>query len=154
MTSRLPLALLVLRLGCGAFLIVWASLKFLRPEWMVNVFKGTYGIASASPDWAYAVGSLQMVLAIAFTLGLLRRFTYPLATLMHATGIVGAFLTGSVLFKGGIIGAVSSGKFEIGYVNFPANLLWTSLATLGAFLALWLLWREDRYTLDRMIGRG
>ena len=151
--NRIPLALLILRLACAAFLIVWASLKFLRPEWMVNVFKGTYGIASASPDWAYGVGVVQMALVILFTVGLFRRFTYPAVAIMHGTGIVGALLTGNALFKGGILNAVSTGTYEIGYTQFPANLLWTSVATLGALVALWLMWREDRYTIDGLRAR-
>ena len=125
--TRLAVALLVLRLGAGAFLVVWASLKFLRPEWMVNVFRGTYGIASASPDWAYAVGAAQMTLVALFVIGLGRRIVYPAVVLMHATGVVGAALSGALW----------------NFTNYPQNLLWTSVAALGALVALALVWRAD-----------
>ncbi|MDD9910569.1 MAG: hypothetical protein OXR62_12885 [Ahrensia sp.] len=153
LTTRLNLALLSIRLAVGAFLIVWASLKFLRPEWMVNVFRGTYGLDWVTQDYAYAVGAVQMALALAFVLGLLRTPVYAAVTLMHATGIIGAFLSGSVLVKGGLIKAINTGTFEIGYINFPANLLWTSVATLGALVALFLLRRHDGYTIDGLRNR-
>ena len=133
--TRLPLALLVIRLTAGAFLLVWASLKFLRPEWMQNVFRNTYGIAQADQSWAFTVGAVQMALVVAFILGFARRVTYPAVTLMHATGIIGAALSGALW----------------NFTNYPNNLLWTSVATLGALVALTMLWREDRYTLGAWI---
>ena len=153
MPKRLPLALLILRLGIGAFLLVWASLKFLRPEWMVNVFRNTYQLDWITADYAYAVGSLQLILVLAFIFGLFRTISYGLTTIMHGTGIIGALLGGNVLFKGGIIGAVTSSTFEIGYTQFPANLLWTSVSTLAALVALFLLRHADRYTIDGLRNR-
>jgi len=165
--SRLSIALLILRLGIGAFLLVWASLKFLRPEWMGNVFRGTYGqtwlkadvglnIAGMEfgfNDIAYAVGTLQMVLVALFILGVWRTLTYGAVTIMHGTGIIGALLSGGLLFKGGLIKALSTGSFEIGYTSFPANLLWTSVATLTALIALFLLRHQDGFTLDGLLRR-
>lgn len=149
----LAIALLIIRLTTGAFLFVWASLKFLRPEWMVNVFRGTYGLEWVTADYAYAVGMAQMVVVVLFLLGAFRTVTYGFVTLMHATGIIGALLSGSLLFKGGLIKAISTGTFEIGYINFPANLLWTSVATLGALVALFLLRHGDRYSIDGLRNR-
>ncbi|EFL88673.1 hypothetical protein [Ahrensia sp. R2A130] len=149
----LAISLLIIRLTTGAFLFVWASLKFLRPEWMVNVFKGTYGLDWVTADYAYAVGGLQMAIVLLFLLGLFRTPVYAFITAMHATGIIGALLSGSLLFKGGLIKALSTGNFEIGYVNFPANLLWTSVATLGALVALFLLRHGDRYSIDGLRKR-
>jgi len=153
LTTRLNIALLTIRLTAGAFLLVWASLKFLRPEWMVNVFRGTYGLEWITQDYAYAVGSVQMALVLLFILGLFRTPVYALVTIMHGTGIIGALLSGGMLFKGGLIKALSTGTFEIGYTNFPANLLWTSLATLGALVALFILRNHDGYTIDGMRTR-
>ncbi len=153
LTTRLGLALLVIRLTAGAFLLVWASLKFLRPEWMVNVFKGTYGLEWITQDHAFAVGSVQMILVLVFILGLFRTPIYALVTIMHGTGIISALLWGGMLFKGGLVNAIATGTFTIGYINFPANLLWTSLATLGALIALFMLRRHDIYTIDGLRNR-
>lgn len=154
LTTRLNVALLAIRLTTGAFLLVWASLKFLRPEWMVNVFRGTYGLDWVTQDYAYAVGSVQVALVLLFIFGLFRTPVYALVTIMHGTGIIGALLSGSMLFKGGLIKAVSTGTFEIGYTNFPANLLWTSVTTLGALVALFILRNHDGYTIDGLRKQG
>lgn len=159
---KLNLALFIIRLGVGSFLIVWASLKFLRPEWMGNVFRNTYKMTWLTKDAgidflgmqfgfleiAYTVGALQMAVVLIFVVGLWRTLSYGFITLMHATGIVGAFLSGGLLFKGGFIKAISTGTFEIGYINFPANLLWTSVATLAALIALFVLRHHDGWTID------
>lgn len=152
--ARLYTALLIMRLSIGAFLIVWTSLKFLRPEWMVNVFRGTYGLDWVTKDYAFFVGALQGVLVLLFIVGLWRTVTYALVTIMHGTGIVGAILGGNALFKGGLIDAVLNNRFEIGYTQFPANLLWTSVATLGALVALFLLRLHDNYTVDGLRYRN
>ena len=151
---RLNVSLFIMRLSIGAFLLVWSSLKFLRPEWMVNVFKGTYKQTWVTQDHAFIVGALQMLVVIIFILGLWRTATYLFVTLMHATGVLGTLLGGSLLFKGGLIKALSTGTFTIGYINFPANLLWTSVATLGALVALFLLRHHDGWTVDGFRKRG
>ena len=147
-TRRLNTALLIIRLTVGAFLMVWASLKFFRPEWMVNVFRNTYKLDWVTQDYAYFVGALQMLVVIIFILGLWRTVTYAFITLMHSTGVIGTLLSGSLLFKGGLIKAFATGNFQIGYTNFPSNLLWTSVATLGALVALFILRHHDGYTID------
>ena len=145
---RLSFSLLILRLFIGAFLIVWASLKFLRPEWMVNVFKGSYKLSWVTQDHAFIIGALQLLIVIIFILGLWRTVTYAFITLMHSAGVIATLLNGNLLFKGGLIKAVSTGVFKIGYINFPANLLWTSVTTLGALVALYILRHHDDYTID------
>ena len=144
--NRMNIALLIMRLSIGAFLAVWASLKFYRPEWMGNVFRGTYkmtwlkkdvgidflGMEFGFLDIAYAAGTLQMLIVLLFVLGIWRTPVYALVTLMHATGITGAALGGS-LWK---------------FTTYPQNLLWTSVATLGALIALFILRHQDGLTID------
>lgn len=144
--ARLNFALLVMRLSIGAFLAIWASLKFLRPEWMGNVFRNTYkmtwlekdvgiglfGMEFGFLDIAYAVGSFQMLIVLLFVLGVWRTPVYGFVTLMHATGITGAALSGS-LWR---------------FTSYPQNLLWTSVATLGALVALFILRHQDGLTID------
>ncbi len=146
--TRLNVALFIMRLSIGAFLFVWASLKFLRPEWMVNVFKGSYKQAWVTQDHAYIVGALQMLVVIIFLLGLWRTVTYLFITLMHGTGVISTLLGGNLLFKGGLIKSIISWEFAIGYSRFPSNLLWTSVATLGALVALFILRHHDGWTID------
>ncbi len=146
--TRLNAALFIIRAGIGAFLVVWASLKFLQPKWMVNVFTNTYKLDWVTQDHAFIVGTLQMFVVIIFILGLWRTVTYAFITLMHGTGILSTLLGGNLLFKGGLIKAITTGTFEIGYTSFPSNLLWTSVATLAALVALFLLRHHDGWTID------
>lgn len=129
--NRLALSLLIIRLSAGAFLGVWASLKFFRPEWMVNVFRGTYKLDFITQDFAFAVGALQMLIVVLFIIGFQRTIFYALVALMHSAGVIGSLP--SLLFK---------------FTNYPQNLLWTSVPTLGALVALFLLRKHDVFTID------
>lgn len=104
---------------------MWASLKFYRPEWMVNVFRNVYGQAWVTQDLAFLVGGLQMAIVIAFLIGFARKYVYGFIVLMHATGVIGSYAN------------------LINFTKYPNNLLWTSVATLGALIALFLLRESD-----------
>lgn len=130
---KLELALLILRVSIGAFLAVWASLKFLRPEWMVHVFRNSYGQAWVTQDLAFVVGTLQALIVLAFLIGFARTITYGFVTLMHATGVIASIPS------------------LMNFTKFPSNLLWTSVATLGALIALFIL--RDWDNLFSVSGR-
>ena len=132
--EALPLALLVQRLAIASFLAVWTSLKFLRPEWMANVY-GWLPVDFQALDIAFWAGVAQAILVTLFALGLFRTPVYAAVTLMHATGVVTAAAAGRLW----------------NWSEYPNNLLWTSVATLGALVALFLLRRADRYTLDGLL---
>lgn len=134
--NRLALSLLIIRVSAAAFLGVWASLKFFRPEWMVNVFRGSYGLEFVTQDYAYFVGSLQMFIVVLFLIGFQRTIFYGFTALMHSAGVIVSIPT--LLFK---------------FTNYPANLLWTSVPTLGALVALFLLREHDNWTVDGLRGR-
>lgn len=122
---KLEIALLILRLSIGAFLVAWASLKFIRPEWMVNIFRNAYGQAWVTQDMAFFVGSIQALLVLAFLIGFARTITYGLVTIMHATGVIGS-----------IPGLIS-------FTNYPNNLMWAAVAVLGALVSLFILREWD-----------
>lgn len=125
-TKRIEIALLIIRLSAALFLGLWASLKFLRPEWTQNIFKGAYqlgqfGLETLPPEVSYTLGGLQIMIVLAFATGLWRFWTYGLMMLMSAAGVLGSM--GSYLT----------------YYNYPKNLMLTSIPTLGALVALFLL---------------
>ncbi|MEE9376000.1 MAG: hypothetical protein V3V04_06665 [Rhizobiaceae bacterium] len=152
LTPKLNIALLLIRVTVAAFLGVWASLKFYHPEWMGNVFRGTYGLTWLKKDVgleflgmefgfldiAYAVGTLQLFIVLLFVLGIFRTPVYAMVTIIHATGVIGTTLSGALW----------------NWTKFPNNLLWTSVATLGALLALFILRHHDGYTIDGMRNRN
>ena len=133
-------ALLIQRLSIAAFLAVWTSLKFYRPEWMRNVYKDAFDPATLGLDWAQTAtiaGVAQAVLVALFALGLFRTPVYGLVVLMHGAGVVTAAMSGRLA----------------AWTMFPNNLLWTSVATLGALVALFLMRAHDRYSVDGLLRR-
>ena len=146
LTRKLNIALLIIRVSAASFLGVWASLKFYHPEWMGNVFRNTYGMTWLKKDVgisflgmdfgfldiAYMVGSLQLLVVLLFVLGIYRTPIYAMVTIIHATGVIGVALRGALW----------------NWTKFPNNLLWTSVVTLGALIALFILRHHDSYTVD------
>ena len=125
MTSerRIEIALLIIRITTAIFLGMWATLKFHRPEWTQNIFKGAYKIdfLEVTHQFSYTLGVIQIIVVLAFALGLFRFWTYGLMMLMSAAGVIG-----------------SLGSF-LTYYNYPKNLMLTSIPTLGALIALFIL---------------
>jgi len=132
---KIEIALLIMRLSAAIFLGLWATLKFHHPEWTQNIFKGAYRIEffEVTNAMAYTFGILQLMIVVAFAIGLWRFWTYGLMMLMSAAGVIG-----------------SLGSFAA-YMNYPKNLMLTSIPTLGALIALFIL--RDLDNLLSMSGR-
>ena len=127
-TRKIEIALLIIRLTAAIFMGLWASLKFIRPEWTQNIFQGSYKIevllfflAPISIQFVYVLGVIQIIIVPAFALGLWRTWTYGLMMLMSAAGVLGS------------LGSYMS------YFNYPKNLMLTAIPTLGALIALFIL---------------
>ncbi|WP_045391600.1 hypothetical protein [Falsirhodobacter sp. alg1] len=128
--TRIPVALLIMRLTIAAFFAAWSSLKFYRPEWFENVFKNVYGLEFASQNMSWVVGLIQMLLVLLFVIGFLRTYTYGAIALMLCAGVVGSIPS------------------LMEYTTYPNNLMWAGVPTLGAAISLFLLRDYDRYTVD------
>ncbi len=134
-SKKIEIALLIIRVTTAIFLGLWATLKFWRPEWQRNIFSGSYniGFIEISDAISYGLGTLQLVVVFAFLIGLWRFWTYGLMMLMSAAGVLG-----------------SLDSFLV-YYNFPKNLMLTSIPTLGALVALFIL--RDLDNLLSVSGR-
>ncbi|MEM8651280.1 MAG: DoxX protein [Pseudomonadota bacterium] len=135
-TKKIEIALLIIRVTTAIFLGLWATLKFWRPEWQRNIFSGSYniGFIEITDVISYGLGALQLVVVFAFLIGLWRFWTYGLMMLMSAAGVLG-----------------SLDSFLV-YYNFPKNLMLTSIPTLGALVALFIL--RDMDNLFSISGRN
>ena len=122
-TRKIEISLFIIRITAAIFLGLWATLKFHHPEWMQNIFKGAYKISfiEITPTIAYTAGVLQLLIVVLFAIGFKRFWTYGLMMLMSGAGVLG-----------------SLGSF-VQYMNFPKNLMLTSIPTLGALIALFIL---------------
>ena len=132
---RIEIALLVIRITAAIFLGLWATLKFHHPEWQRNIFEGAYNVSffTVTDNLSYFLGAVQIIIVLAFVSGFMRTWTYGLMMLMSAAGVIG-----------------SLGSF-ITYYNYPKNLMLTSIPTLGALIALFIL--RDMDNLLSLSGR-
>ncbi|MDN2662988.1 hypothetical protein [Psychromonas sp. 14N.309.X.WAT.B.A12] len=88
--NRLQTSLFSLRLGVFIVMFVWTMDKFVNPGHSVVVFEKYYGLGS-SDLISYLIGSLQLLLVLAFVAGIKKRFTYGLIFLMHGGSTLSAF---------------------------------------------------------------
>ena len=132
---RIEIALLIIRITAAIFMGLWATLKFHHPEWQRNIFEGAYNISffTVTDNLSYFLGTVQIIIILAFVSGFMRTWTYGLVMLMSAAGVLG-----------------SLGSFMT-YYNYPKNLMLTSIPTLGALMALFIL--RDMDNLFSLSGR-
>lgn len=90
LTGRLQTSLLTLRLGVFIVMFVWTMDKFVNPGHSVVVFEKYYGLGS-SDLISYLLGTVQLLLVLAFVTGIKKRFTYGLIFLMHGGSTLSAY---------------------------------------------------------------
>jgi len=125
--NELPVALLILRLGLGAFLLLFGIDKLVAPATTMEVITHFYGLI-VSHGTVLAAGALEVLLGLAFLAGWRKTLSYGLGLLLHA---VSTLATWRELLA-----------------PFGANHLFlAAIPVLTAFIALFLLRRYDTLTL-------
>jgi len=124
MSNReLLVALFILRLGLGAFLLLFGIDKLVAPATTVEVFARFYGLA-VSHGMAYGAGVLEILLSLAFLAGLWKTLSYGLGLLLHAVSTLATYQ-------------------ELLSPFGTNHLFLAAVPVLAAFLALFLLRRHD-----------
>lgn len=122
-TSDFAIPLFVLRLGLGAFVLLFGVDKLVAPDVAAGVYAGFYGM-NASTALIYAAGALEAVLGAAVLLGAWKTLSYGLALAVHAVSTLATYR-------------------EL-LAPFGANHLFlAALPVLAGFVALFLLRRYD-----------
>ena len=129
--NRVPLALLLLRVGIFTLMIAWTIDKFVRPDHTAHVFEQFYALKGMGHGISYALGALELVLLLGFLLGVAKRLTYGAVLVLHAVSTLSAFRQYAAPFQG------------------PNLLFFAAWPALAACLALYLL--RD---LDTHVVRG
>jgi len=120
--NRLQWSLLTLRLGIFIVFAMWALDKFIDPAHGAAVLSSFYGL-NAPHSIFYIIGILQVLLVLAFVLGIKKRFSYGMILLMHALSTFSSFP-----------------RYLDGFNNLLFFAAWPMLA---ACIALYLLRDED-----------
>lgn len=128
--TRLPYALLAIRITSGLFLLQWAIEKFVKPEATINIFSHFYGIGNLSATAAYILGSLQLVIVLAFLAGFRKRISYGLCFLMH------------------FVSTASTWSYLINPYEKSNHVFFTAVPVLAAMWALYYLRDLDSISVD------
>jgi len=89
--TRLPKALLALRLGVFIVMIMWTLDKFVAPEHAARVWENFYLIGGLGPTAFYIIGALQLILVLAFVAGAYKRWTYGAILLLHGVSTLSSW---------------------------------------------------------------
>ena len=125
--SKLELSLAAIRLTTAAFMMVWAVDKLWNVKHAQAIFTSFYFWKDAPPQVLMGVGVLQVLIVLAFAIGLARFWTYGAILLMHAVTTI-----------------VSVGRMVPPFGPGSNILFWASVPVLAAILTLFLLRDRDR----------
>ena len=130
---RVAIALLILRLSLGVFLLLWGLEKIIIPDRTVGIYDKFYGIPI---DVAIApiLGALQIALSIALLIGFQRCWSYGFATLLHAYSVISSWR--ALIDPWGLI---------YGEVK---HLFLAGVPVLAGFIVLYMLREMDLWTVD------
>ena len=135
---RENLALACLRVSLAWYFLVWAVTKLMVPEHYRGIVRYLRIDGFEDPVFWFSVA--QLVICVAALVGFQRTLSYGLLALMILVAVV---LTSQRL----------SAPFLLNANGFPSNRNVTVyLVVAGAAVALWLLRRRDRWTLDHWIA--
>lgn len=98
--NRLPISLLGLRLGVFVVMFAWTVDKFVRPEHASGVFAHFYGLTGIDHTMMYGLASLEILLLVAFVLGIRRRISYGLVLVLHGSSTLSSWYQYTHPFEG------------------------------------------------------
>jgi putative oxidoreductase len=128
-------ALLLLRVGLGFFLLVWSCAKFAAPEAAVGIFRVFYKIP-ISTTAAYAIGGVEALLSVLILAGAWKSYTYAIGLGLHT------------------VSTIASWKPLISPFSPGHDLFVAAIPVLTAFIALYILRDRDvLWSLDNLYAR-
>jgi len=89
--NRLPLALLLLRLGVFLTMFMWTIDKFVQPQHASKIMEHFYSAPGVGNLVIQVIGALELALIVAFVAGIAKRWTYGLVLLLHGISTLSAY---------------------------------------------------------------
>jgi len=99
--SKLPAALLGLRLGVFLVMLMWTLEKFVRADHAAKVFSNFYLLPGWGAGAFRLIGALELVLLLAFLAGFKKRLTYGAVLVLHAVSTFSSYKQYLSPFEGG-----------------------------------------------------
>jgi len=72
-------------------MLMWTLDKFIQPEHSGKVFENFYGLSGWSELGFLIIGGIELVLILAFVVGLWKRVTYGLVLIFHSVSTLSSF---------------------------------------------------------------
>ncbi len=121
----LEISLFLIRISVAAFFLVWAIGKITVPGITQSIAESYYSSSVTGP-FSVAMGILQLLIVLAFLMGLFKTWTYGLLLGMHAVSVLVSL------------------KALVNPYTAPNFLFWAAIPTLAALLTLFLLRERDQ----------
>jgi putative oxidoreductase len=142
--TRIPvdaerIALAILRVSLALFLLLWGVEKFVIPDATVRIWGMFYGLRIGRAIVPF-IGLLESALAIAIGLGLWRRVSYGLGTIVHGVSVLSSWR--QLVDPWGLL-----------FGGPPNHLFLAGVPVLAGFIGLYLLRARDTWTLGEWCKR-
>ena len=125
--KTLEVSLLILRVSLGILFLVWSIGKIVAPGLTQFVAETFYSSqAEVTRLMAAVVGIIQLLIVLAFLVGIAKTWSYGALLGMHLVSVVVAY------------------KPLLAPYTPPNTLFWAGIPTLGALIALFLLRDRDQ----------
>lgn len=132
--TRQAVALFILRVGLGVFLLLWSIDKLVVPESTVGIYSYFYHL-SITTDIAYIIGVAEGLLSLAIIAGFLRTYSYGLGLALHAISTLATYQ-------------------QLLHPFGQHHLFIAALPVLAGFVTLFLLRRQDTLWCVDKVWRG
>lgn len=133
--DRLALPLPLLRLSLGLFFLQWGVEKFVVPGTTTAIFRNFYGL-SVDGVLPSLLGGAQIAISLAFIAGVVPRVSYGLVMLLHFVTVI-----------------VTIPRLISPWNPVSNHFFIAGVPVLAAFVTLYLLRDDDRWTLPRLLRR-
>lgn len=131
---KIALALAILRISLGVFLLIWSVEKFFLPQATVGIWKGFY-LISIGESMPYIIGTLETILSIAIIVGFMRTWSYGLGLAINTISVLSTWKR--LIDPWGLI-------FETG----NNHLFLAGVPLVAGFIVLFMLRDADTWTVD------
>ena len=91
LSTRLPQALLALRVTVFLVMLVWTVDKFINPGHAGAVYENFYFLPGVGPGLLTVIGLAEFVIIVLFLAGIARFWTYGVVLLMHAVSTLSSW---------------------------------------------------------------
>lgn len=135
MHPSVKLALLLMRVTFGLFLLAWGVNKIVNAEGTSGIFAKFYGVEQLGMTSASVLGGLQIVLSLCIIAGFFKTISYGAGLLIHGVSTI-----------------ATAGHIAMPLAEGSNLLFMAGLPVLGAILGLFILRQHDTlFSLDAAV---